>query len=72
MDNKWEFFKDGDNKWHWRSASRTGDNASLSTEGFANRADGVRAALLFENSLRNRWKGLSSTLSYSILPRLEV
>ena len=51
MNDKWEFYKDAENKWRWRRTAPNGNIVGASTEGYMNRADCVG------NARRNGWKG---------------
>jgi outer membrane protein OmpA-like peptidoglycan-associated protein/uncharacterized protein YegP (UPF0339 family) len=39
MNDKWEFYKDAEDKWRWRRTAPNGNIVGASTEGYMNRAD---------------------------------
>ena len=39
MNDKWEFYKDAEDKWRWRRTAPNGNIVGAATEGYANRAD---------------------------------
>lgn len=39
MNDKWEFYKDAEDKWRWRRTAPNGNIVGASTEGYANKAD---------------------------------
>jgi outer membrane protein OmpA-like peptidoglycan-associated protein/uncharacterized protein YegP (UPF0339 family) len=51
MDDKWEFYKDHENKWRWRRTAPNGNIVGATTEGYVNKAD------CEGNARRNGWDG---------------
>jgi len=49
MNDKWEFYKDHENKWRWRRTAPNGNIVGASTEGYVNKAD------CEGNARRNGW-----------------
>jgi outer membrane protein OmpA-like peptidoglycan-associated protein/uncharacterized protein YegP (UPF0339 family) len=39
MNDKWEFYKDAEDKWRWRRTAPNGNIVGASTEGYSNRVD---------------------------------
>jgi outer membrane protein OmpA-like peptidoglycan-associated protein len=39
MNDKWEFYKDAEDKWRWRRTAPNGNIVGAATEGYANRSD---------------------------------
>lgn len=50
--DKWEFFKDSKEEWHWRRTSHNGNIVGSSSEGYKNKADCVA------NAQRNNYTGI--------------
>ena len=51
MNDKWEFYKDHENKWRWRRTAPNGNIVGATTEGYVNKAD------CEGNARRNGWDG---------------
>jgi outer membrane protein OmpA-like peptidoglycan-associated protein/uncharacterized protein YegP (UPF0339 family) len=51
MNDKWEFYKDAENKWRWRRTAPNGNIVGATTEGYVNKAD------CEGNARRNGWDG---------------
>ena len=51
MNDKWEFYKDHENKWRWRRTAPNGNIVGATTEGYVNKAD------CEGNARRNGWNG---------------
>jgi outer membrane protein OmpA-like peptidoglycan-associated protein len=51
MNDKWEIYKDAENKWRWRRTAPNGNIVGASTEGYENKAD------CEGNAHRNGWDG---------------
>ncbi|WP_437611898.1 YegP family protein, partial [Erwinia sp. V71] len=51
MNDKWEFYKDGSDKWRWRRKASNGNIVGASSQGYVNKADCI------ENAKRNGYKG---------------
>jgi Outer membrane protein and related peptidoglycan-associated (lipo)proteins len=51
MNDKWEFYKDHENKWRWRRTAPNGNIVGAATEGYVNKAD------CEGNARRNGWNG---------------
>lgn len=51
MQDKWEFYKDGEKKWRWRRTASNGRIVGASTQGYVNKAD------CEANARINGWKG---------------
>jgi len=49
MNDKWEFYKDHENKWRWRRTAPNGNIVGATTEGYVNKAD------CEGNARRNGW-----------------
>jgi outer membrane protein OmpA-like peptidoglycan-associated protein/uncharacterized protein YegP (UPF0339 family) len=49
MNDKWEFYKDHENKWRWRRTAPNGNIVGAATEGYVNKAD------CEGNARRNGW-----------------
>jgi outer membrane protein OmpA-like peptidoglycan-associated protein/uncharacterized protein YegP (UPF0339 family) len=49
VNDKWEFYKDVENKWRWRRTAPNGNIVGVSTEGYANKTD------CEGNARRNGW-----------------
>jgi outer membrane protein OmpA-like peptidoglycan-associated protein len=49
MKDKWEFYKDAENKWRWRRTAPNGNIVGAATEGYVNKAD------CEGNAHRNGW-----------------
>jgi outer membrane protein OmpA-like peptidoglycan-associated protein/uncharacterized protein YegP (UPF0339 family) len=49
MNDKWEFYKDAENKWRWRHTAPNGNIVGAATEGYVNKAD------CEGNARRNGW-----------------
>jgi len=49
MEDKWEFYKDHENKWRWRRTAPNGNIVGAATEGYVNKAD------CEGNARRNGW-----------------
>jgi len=50
MTDKWEFYKDVDDKWRWRRTAPNGNIVGASSEGYTNKVD------CEGNARRNGWK----------------
>jgi outer membrane protein OmpA-like peptidoglycan-associated protein/uncharacterized protein YegP (UPF0339 family) len=51
LNDKWEFYKDHENKWRWRRTAPNGNIVGATTEGYVNKAD------CEGNARRNGWDG---------------
>ena len=51
LNDKWEFYKDNENKWRWRRTAPNGNIVGATTEGYVNKAD------CEGNARRNGWDG---------------
>ena len=51
LDDKWEFYLDGEKKWRWRRIASNGKIIGASTQGYANKSDCV------ENARKNGYTG---------------
>jgi len=51
MNDKWEFYKDHENKWRWRRTAPNGNIVGATTEGYSNKVD------CEANASRNGWEG---------------
>jgi outer membrane protein OmpA-like peptidoglycan-associated protein/uncharacterized protein YegP (UPF0339 family) len=51
MNDKWEFYKDHENKWRWRRTAPNGNIVGATTEGYVNKVD------CEGNARRNGWDG---------------
>jgi len=51
MNDKWEFYKDHENKWRWRRTDPNGNIVGATTEGYVNKVD------CEGNARRNGWDG---------------
>jgi outer membrane protein OmpA-like peptidoglycan-associated protein/uncharacterized protein YegP (UPF0339 family) len=51
MNDKWEFYKDHENRWRWRRTAPNGNIVGATTEGYVNKAD------CEGNARRNGWDG---------------
>jgi len=51
FNDKWEFYKDVDDKWRWRRTSPNGNIVGASSEGYINKSDCAG------NASRNGWNG---------------
>jgi outer membrane protein OmpA-like peptidoglycan-associated protein len=49
MNDKWEFYKDHENKWRWRRTAPNGNIVGATTEGYVNKVD------CESNARRNGW-----------------
>lgn len=52
MKDKWEFYKDAENKWRWRRTAPNGNIVGASTEGYVNKT------ACKGNARRNGWRGI--------------
>jgi outer membrane protein OmpA-like peptidoglycan-associated protein/uncharacterized protein YegP (UPF0339 family) len=52
MNDKWEFYKDTQDKWRWRRTAPNGNIVGATTEGYVNKAD------CEGNARRNGWDGV--------------
>lgn len=50
MTDKWEFYKDNEDKWRWRRTAPNGNIVGASSEGYSNKND------CEGNARRNGWK----------------
>lgn len=55
MTDKWEFFKDNEDKWRWRRTAPNGNIVGASSEGYSNKID------CEGNARRNGWNACLST-----------
>jgi outer membrane protein OmpA-like peptidoglycan-associated protein len=53
MNDKWEFYKDADDKWRWRRTAPNGNIVGAATEGYVNKVD------CEGNARRNGWNEIS-------------
>jgi outer membrane protein OmpA-like peptidoglycan-associated protein len=51
MNDKWEFYKDHENKWRWRRTAANGNIVGETTEGYSDKVD------CEANARRNGWEG---------------
>jgi uncharacterized protein YegP (UPF0339 family) len=51
IQDKWEFYKDADNKWRWRRIAPNGKIIGASSQGHVNKSD------CEDNARKNGWKG---------------
>jgi len=51
MNDKWEFYKDHENKWRWRRTAPNGNIVGETIEGYSDKVD------CEANALRNGWEG---------------
>ncbi|EMZ7034343.1 DUF1508 domain-containing protein [Salmonella enterica] len=51
MNDKWEFYTDGQGEWRWRRIASNGRIVGASSQGYVNRADCV------DNARRNGYTG---------------
>ena len=49
MKDKWQFYKDAENKWRWQHTSLNGNIIGASKEGYVNKAD------CYGNARQNGW-----------------
>lgn len=54
FNDKWEFYKDNEDKWRWRRTSPNGNIVGASSEGYINKTDCAG------NASRNGWNGVDS------------
>jgi outer membrane protein OmpA-like peptidoglycan-associated protein/uncharacterized protein YegP (UPF0339 family) len=52
VNDKWEFYKDHENKWRWRRTAPNGNIVGATTEGYVNKVD------CEGNARRNGWDGV--------------
>ncbi len=51
MNDKWEFYKDSNDKWRWRRTASNGNITGASSQGYVNKSDCI------ENARRNGYNG---------------
>ncbi|WGZ90029.1 MAG: DUF1508 domain-containing protein [Candidatus Thiocaldithrix dubininis] len=51
MEDKWEFYQDGNNKWRWRRIASNGRIVGSSSQGYVNRSDCI------DNARRHGYDG---------------
>lgn len=66
FNDKWEFYKDAEDKWRWRRTSPNGKIVGSSSEGYINKADCTG------NASRNGWNGADSLEYRNILTQNEM
>lgn len=66
FNDKWEFYKDNEDKWRWRRTSPNGNIVGASSEGYINKTDCAG------NASRNGWNGVDSAEYRSTLTEKET
>jgi uncharacterized protein YegP (UPF0339 family) len=51
MEDKWDFYKDGNGKWRWRRTASNGKIVGSSSQGYVNRSD------CMDNAIKHGYDG---------------